>query len=484
LLKLDHLNRPKLSTPFVTATSHGDTERPGAVQTPTAQPSPQTDDVTTAGPEHNAVVEHAVSGLTIIKASDGANSAPIGGDIQDPSSGDHDPGALFLSGDAPGEHTSSATVPLPSVAEEPTLDTVPPDGAAIQTVEEEDDEEKRLENAQRERFALRHVYMSLEHCMKDYERKFAALRIDMEDHKDSRRISVTCYAGAVDKAREIEAILFRAGKGLQGYSFVVRRNKDTRIFGFKGPGGAQTRFGDAHYSFGDSYNTFDKSQRGGQAFSKTPYWNPESTMVEILCADRPGGNVTAAPIRMEVERVDGSSATCSWTCGGIVRVGDVNYGLTTAHPLVLGDIGSPETPSLSKRPLRDKAMSDDFFADEAYSGGASDFFSMEEHPEDYWQTIGKVSHYALARIGSLPCNNDWLLFELPKDRIVWTDFPRSQDPDQHPLAVFTAHGVLNGSLQEGTAFLILGNSPFEVLKFSLNEPLRKMTHMRARNFID
>ena len=69
----------------------------------------------------------------------------------------------------------------------------------------------------------------------------------------------------------------------------------------------------------------------------------------------------------------------------------------------------------------------DRFADNGPFGGKDDFFSAEEHPEKYWQAIGKVSHYALAKMGSIPINNDWLLFELPKDRSMWNDYKDNKD---------------------------------------------------------
>jgi hypothetical protein len=358
----------------------------------------------------------------------------------------------------------------------PTVKIVPDK----QGVKNGSNEANRLEIARKEQFALRHVYMSLEHCMKDYERMLAGLRIDMEDHKGCRRISVTCFAGATEKAKEIESILCKAGKGLQGFTFVVRRNESMTIFGFKGPSDGATHVGDIHHHV---YNTLDSRQRrGNQAFSDTPYWKPGSVMVEIFCAARPNGDIAGAPLRMEVERKDGSFITCSWTCGGIVKVDGVNYGLTTAHPLVLSDSVPPETPIQSKKPLRDIETSEDLFAHDDDSEKTSGFFSMERHPESYWQAFGKVSHHALARTGSLPCNNDWLLFELPKDRIAWSYF--SKQMYQYDLGVFTARGVITGYLQEGTAFLILGNSPFEVLKIALEEPLRKNTRIRARKHFD
>jgi hypothetical protein len=125
--------------------------------------------------------------------------------------------------------------------------------------------------------------------------------------------------------------------------------------------------------------------------------------------------------------------------------------------------------------MRDIESFVDLLARDEESESTSGFFSTETNPEYYWQAFGKVSHYALARIGSLPYNNDWLLFELPKDRVVWSDFATSENPDQNDLAVFTARGIVAASLREGTAFLILGNSPFEVLKIALEEPLRKST---------
>jgi hypothetical protein len=353
----------------------------------------------------------------------------------------------------------------------PTMKIVPDK----QVVKDGSGEANRLVIAWKEQYALRHVYMSLEHCMKDYERMLAGLRIDMEDHKGCRRISVTCFAGAVEKAKEIESILCKAGGGLQGFKFVVRRNEGMTIFGFKGPSDGAAYFGGTQIHH-HHHNTSDRRQgRGDQAFSDTPYWKPGSVLVEIFCAARPHGNIAGAPLRIEVERRDGSSITCSWTCGGIVKIDGVNYGLTTAHPLVLSDSVPPPPSIQSKKPMRDIESFVDLLARDEESESTSGFFSMETNPEYYWQAFGKVSHYALARIGSLPYNNDWLLFELPKDRVVWSDFATSENPDQNDLAVFTARGIVAASLREGTAFLILGNSPFEVLKIALEEPLRKST---------
>jgi hypothetical protein len=357
----------------------------------------------------------------------------------------------------------------------------------------ENEENRQLRNAQKEQFALRHVYMVLEHCMKDYERTVAAVRIEMEDYKGSRRISVTCYAAAVEKARVIEAILFKAGKGLQGFSFVVQRNKQMQKFGFKARNsglsnhsevfdGAKVGYSEASPSPQNRSNQ-PALQKRGQPFSNTPYWTPESTMVEIFCADRPDGDIAAAPIRMEVECQDGSFATCTWTCGGIVQIDGVNYGLTTAHPFVLCESTRLVTSSWGKQPSTDSAMPDDFFDDDDPLGRTDGFFSAQQHPKHRWQAVGKVSHHALAKIGFLPCNNDWLLFELPKDRIMWANFERgtiSSKADHgqacSPLAIFTAHGILDATLQERTAFLIIGDSPFEVMKLGLDEPLRTTFH--------
>jgi hypothetical protein len=185
-------------------------------------------------------------------------------------------------------------------------------------------------------------------------------------------------------------------------------------------------------------------------------------MVEIFCGDENDGNITGAPIRMESTRKDGSSVLSMWTCGGVIRVDGSDYGLTTAHPHVLSN------------------STKDISVDDGPFGGKDDFFSAEQHPEKYWQPIGKVSHYALAKTGSIPSNYDWLLFELPKERSLWNDFESYSDPDA--LAVFTARGTLSAHILEGTAFLVLGNSPFEVLKIGLQQPLRKNSCVHHRNY--
>lgn len=351
-------------------------------------------------------------------------------------------------------------------------------------------------NPQKEQYALRHVYMVVEHCMKDSERTLAALLIDMEDHNGSRRISVTCYDGAVDKAREIEAILFRAGRGLQGYSFIVRRKRSARTFGFKGPGSghgyehismadnARAHSGDAYrYVYPSKFDHSNHDERphrpkGSQNYANTVYWTPQSTMVECFCADQPSGNMAATPIRMHVGLDDGTFATCAWTCGGVVNVGGTNYGLTTAHPYVLGDAMQPTSPPRVKQWFEGTKMTEDSFADGDLPEVDANFFPMHEDLKSHWQPIGKVSHYALAKIGFFPSNNDWLLIDLPKDRVVWNAFKGAAGSDPNVLTVHTSRAVLVATLLGGSAYLILGDSPFEVLKIGLLEPLRKYTSVQ------
>lgn len=359
--------------------------------------------------------------------------------------------------------------------------------------------------SQRERFAKRNVHQALEHHLRGYERARIAICVDMEDYKGSRRVCVTCFDGAVDKANEIDAILSKNGKSLHGFPFVVHCRNGTKIFGYRGPDidriGATAVASESsgndrlvtvagsgnRIHYGNSYNSYNnynsnRSDGGDQNFSDTPYWTRGSTMVEIFCGDEGDGNITGAPIRMATTRKDGSSAVAWWMCGGIINVGGIDYGFTTAHPLVLSNSfrsqNSPEEKPASEDADKRKVS----IVDNGPFGGHDDFFSAEEHPEKYWQAIGKVSHYALAKMGSIPSNNDWLIFELPKDRFLWNDFgsntksnglENDAKPISHALAVFTARGTLAAHMLEGTAFLILGDSPFEVLKIGLNEPLRK-----------
>jgi hypothetical protein len=337
----------------------------------------------------------------------------------------------------------------------------------------------------------------------------------------------------VDKAREIERVLAKNGKSLHGFLYVVRRRKGTKIFGYRGSdidrigtaaitsessddvsvkqpwtfeattthdddmGGTSNENGrsrshNGNYShMGTNFQTYnqhrDRSHGGDQPFSNTPYWTRKSTMVEIFCGDKRNSNITGAPIRMTTTSRDGSSAASLWTCGGIIKVDGTDYGLTTAHPFVLSNPFSPQ----EMPPNEDVDMVKDRFADNGPFGGKDDFFSAEEHPEKYWQAIGKVSHYALAKMGSIPSNNDWLLFELPKDRPMWNDygnkknwqdFGNSAESSVYDLAVFTARGALAALMLEGTAFLTLGNSSFEVMKIGLREPLRKDAYIQHNKY--
>lgn len=326
--------------------------------------------------------------------------------------------------------------------------------------------------------------------MKDSERTLAALLINMEDYNGSRRISATCYDGAVDKAREIESILFREGKGLQGYSFIVRRKRDYSTFGFrvKGPGSshsyshasvsdrARIHIGDVYPSTHGRKNHEEMQHRlkSGQSYANAIYWTSRSTMVECFLADQPNGNMAAMPIRMQVGLNDGTFTTHTWTCGGIIHVDGTNYGLTTAHPYVLSDAMRPSIPSGVTRSSAGTDVAGNFFPDDDIDDLVdADLFSRDQHLESYWQSIGKLSHYALAKIGSFYCNNDWLLINLPKDRVMWNEFKGAASPDSKILAVHNSRAVLVATLLVGSAHLILGDSPFEVLKIGLSEPLLK-----------
>jgi hypothetical protein len=234
---------------------------------------------------------------------------------------------------------------------------------------------------------------------------------------------------------------------------------------------------------GDVYNSEDGPKnpkkmhhrpKGGQSYANSMYWTPQSTMVECFLADQPSGNMAAMPIRMQVDLDDGTFATHTWTCGGIIHINGTNYGLTTAHPYVLSDAMRPRIPSRVKQSFKGRDVTGNFFPDDDIDDQVdADFFSRDQHLESYWQSIGKVSHYALAKIGSLPCNNDWLLIDLPKDRIMWNEFEGAVSPDPKVLAVHTSRSILIANLITGSAHLIIGDSPFEVIKIGLSEPLRK-----------
>jgi hypothetical protein len=342
--------------------------------------------------------------------------------------------------------------------------------------------------SQREQNAMRNVSTVLEHYMEEYERMRIAIGIDMEDYEGSRRVCVTCYDGAVDKARNIERILSKTAKGSHGFSYVVRRKRDDIIFGFKGPIVNPNSDVTSENSSNDAYDVdqphiskLPSRYRGNrpngrdQPFSSTPYWTIGSTMVEAFCGYESNSNIAGTPIRMETKCRNGSSTMSMWTCGGIIKVGGVDYGLTTAHPLVLGSPPRPRHPPSQRPSMEDDDTTEVLFPGNNPLGGSNYFFSAEEHPEKYWQAVGKVSHYALAKTGSLPRNYDWLLFELPKDRSMWNNFGQNTKLVPDDLAVFSARGTLSAQILEGTAFLILGGSPFEVLKIELREPLRMNT---------
>jgi len=316
-----------------------------------------------------------------------------------------------------------------------------------------------------EKDAKEHVTQILEILLAGHERAGIAILVDIEDYRGSRRICVKCFDGAAEKANEIKAVLSKHGPTLQGFPYVVHRRGETKIFGYKGSDTDRTN---------DPNDTDSKSSHGylTQPFSNTPYWTRESTMVEVLCGDERDGNMVGAPIRMATTRWDGYSVSM-WTCGGIIKVDGIDYGLTTAHPFVLGTPVRPQKSSQEIPPSESAGVTEDLIVGKDPFGGKDDFFSAEHHPEKYWQAFGKVSHHALARMRSIPRNNDWLLFELPKDRSTWNDFGNNAESNIHTLAVFSARGPLSAHILEGTAFLMLGSSPFEVLKILLQEPLRK-----------
>ena len=404
-----------------------------------------------------------------------------------------------------------ATIPVPSSAlainsnDDTTADAVAPvvrtdsDNPKGKSISHRPKQKQNVSvkgESKREENAMRSVYDILDNSTKEHERMRIAIRIDMEDYEGTRRISVTCFDGSAKKAKEIKTTLSKAAKRFNGFSYVVYHKEDTRIFGFKGSDdrspidvASESSRHESDKGLGDDahddrqpytsthptgYRDNHPDERG-QPFSSTPYWTIGSTMVEVLCGDEMDGDIAAAPIRMKARGRDGSSTTSMWTCGGIIRVGGVDYGLTTAHPLVLGSPTRPRYSPPQSPTIEDTDMTEDLFAGNNPFGGSDDYFSAEAHPEKYWQAVGKVSHFALAKTGFLPRNNDWLLFELPKDRSMWNNFAQNTKLVSDDLAVFTARGILSAKSLEGTAFLILGSSPFEVLKIELQKPLRKNT---------
>jgi hypothetical protein len=378
---------------------------------------------------------------------------------------------------------------------------------------------REYDQSQIDQFAKRNVHQALEHHLKGYERVRVAICVDIEYYKGlRRRVCVTCFDEAVDKASDIESILSKIGKSLHGFPYVVRRREGTKIFGYRGSDvdridataiatensgdepaiypGAANRIHNGNYYNTVNYNSrhSDGSDGGHQVFSNSPYWTKGSMMVEIFCGGETDGNITGAPIRVRSKLRDGSFTTSLWTCGGIIKVGGTDYGLTTAHPFVLRDSVRPQDSPSEKQQRTDPNTEMKHSMDNGPFGGSDDFFSAEEHPEKYWQAMGKVSYYALANMGSIPSNNDWLLFELPKHRSMWNSFRNNPVSRVHTsgslavftatgtLAVFTARGTLAAHLLEGTAFLILGSSPFEVLKIWLENPLRKSTYVQHRKY--
>lgn len=544
------LQQPVVRDTATNGTNHSEAPRPSVVEASRASDSAPVQDS---------------SNTTDVQATGGPSLAP---EAVSPNAEKTAAPSAEVTPTAPLEGNLQISNPSPKVADDRGRTTAIDDIAPVTQMSAAKQESKNLDHGpkqkqnvlneptsreysqdQTERFAMRNVHQVLEYHLREYERVRVAICVDMEYHKGSRRVRVTCYDGAVDKARDIENALAKNGKSFHGLSYVVHCRKGTKILGYRGSdidrigaaaitsessdndtakqpgtfeattthdgdmGGTSNRGGGVHTYNGNYYNTIhiganmthmgggahtyngnyfteqhrDCSDRCGQNFSNTPYWTRESTMVEIFCGDEKNGNITGAPIRMTTKRKDGTSAVSLWTCGGIIKVDGKDYGLTTAHPFVLSNSFPPQ----EMPPNEDADKVNDRFADYGPFGGKDDFFSAEEHPEKYWQVIGKVSYYALAKMGSIPSNNDWLLFELPTDRPMWNDYGDKKnwqdlekwaESSTDALAVFTARGTLAAQILEGTTFMILGNSSFEVMKIGLREPLRKDAYMQHNKF--
>ena len=321
---------------------------------------------------------------------------------------------------APFEENLQIPIPSPGVASDresiAAIDDrifVPQTSTVEQEGESLDRNSKRKQNVltepanreydrdQKEQFAKRNVHQILEHHLRECEKVRTAICVDRNDCKGSRRVCETCYDSAVARAHEIETTLSKNGNSLHGFPYVVERRRGTKTPGYRGSD--MDRIKDPIAITSESPSDYP-----AQRFSSTPYWTRESTMVEIFCGDDRDRNITGALIRMQSKRADGSSTMSVWTCGGIIKVDGTNYGLTTVHLLM---------PRSSLRPVNE--MAKDLTVNNGPFGDKYDFLSEEKHPEKYWQAIGKVSYYALARMESIPSNNDWLLFELPKGRSMW-----------------------------------------------------------------
>lgn len=498
---LDRRKRPRPETQAVSPMLRADARAQAASIGPTPTRHSTTDEI-----ERNDVVQPSTSSATVDGSDNNKKTVQNGLQVTDRQNAVRD-------GSIPTERRpyislAPSTQPLLRTAVEPLylsdIDEGTPSPALIRAepiTKVVSREQKRKDirnlvhrNPEKEQYALNHVYMTVEHYMKDSERTLNALLIEMEDHNGSRRISVTCYGLSGTKAREIDAVLSKTGKGLQGYSFIVRRKKGAGTFGFKGsesdhtyqpfPASDRVHVGNVYHNFvhsnGRGHNGSDDGQRSktDRPYADTIYWTPQSTMVEGLCADQPRGNMAATPIRVQIRGDNGLSLAHTWTCGGIINVNGTHYGLTTAHPYVLSDSVRTSNLSRTRRPSDSTDISGRSFADDGLPEIDADFYSVDDHLESYWQSIGKVSHYALAKIGFYPRNHDWLLIDLPEDRIMWNAFRGTIVSDENVLTVHTARAVLTATLLEGSAYLILGDSPFEVLKFQLEAPLRKHANVQ------
>jgi hypothetical protein len=366
------------------------------------------------------------------------------------------------------------------------------EGRSQEKVSRQRERVKEVAQPEHSEWAKEHVWQILRHKLRGAEGISGSVVVEIELHGTQQMLIVKCYGPAATRAREIRKLLEKTRRGLASQGFILSITEETRVgtdFSLLwGPGPSDnTHSGSDLSDFAPMAIFSDQPPRQGHTprtapyyeadrFANTPYWNSTSILVDCLFPPRPQfltNTLCGALVRMMSWEHQGESQLRTWTCGGIVHVNGVPYALTTAHPLVSNHRGKEQDGVGATKP----SVIDDVFPTEY--GLFSEAESNRIDGTQSWQTLGRVHKHAMSSGDRVPANYDWLLIDISKDYLL-PNFPAGYDRDgdlgeksgdPESVSICTWRGSLQATLLPEHSFMILGQSSFEAMKMSVDQPM-------------
>jgi hypothetical protein len=329
-----------------------------------------------------------------------------------------------------------------------------------------------FEAERRREWVKEHVWQILSHKLRGSERISGGTIVET----DSQILIIKCYGPARTKAREIRKLLEKADHkpALRGFFLDVREEcepgTDLTLLGIPGVSAAVE---DKHTN--SSGPTQSKSVMRDRSSNAT-YWDSDSIPVDCLFPRRfqlTTNTLCGALVRVTTDECREETKLLSWTCGGIIYVNNMPYGLTTAHPLHFDSRRTDRDGLENAEPT----VTDTILPQYTKS-------SLETHVQtetlQNWTPLGRVFRHVMSGSSHVPANYDWLLIDIPKDHVLpnlTTDRDQrhagilSENPGS--TSICTWRGLLQATLLPGVSFMMIGRSSFKTMKLSVNHPMGK-----------